>query len=477
MAGSLNYSIGSTGITVPSQQDLTNYYVNAFQTIYGAGINVGPETPDGQIIGISVQANLDVQELLVQIFNSFDPDLAFGTTLDQRVAINGIQRQAGTYTTTDITLVLTQSVNLYGLDQSVQAVYTVADNAGNNWQLQTTQLGIGPGTVALLFQSATPGAITTIPNTITNPVTIVLGVSSINNPTTYTSLGVNEETDAALKIRRQKSVSLPSQGYYNGLLAALENVPGVSTVIINENDTGGTSSVGVPGHSIWVIVGGSGSPANIAQAIYNERPLGVGLYNSGDLGANKYVITQADGSLFTVYWDSVVPQNLFIRFTATSLNGVTPPNIAAILSGLPSIFTPGVDQEVNINGLATDVQSIDPNTLVTNAGFSLSANGSYSVVLTPSFPNEQFAVSSANIIIIPIILSPIAITLQHLTSQQFSPLGGYGPYTYSVSVNNSGGSIGSTSGLYTAGSITGVADTILVTDSLSNTATSTVTVI
>lgn len=473
----LVYSLGSNGIVVPSQQDLTNYYVDGFKSIYGTDINVAPETQDGQYIGIATQVNLDTNDLIVQTYNSFDPDNAIGVVLDQRVAINGIQRQAGTFTVTNISLVLNQSVNLFGLDQTAQSVYTVSDAAGNDWQLQTTQLGTGPGSVVFAFQSANPGAISTIPNTITIPVTIVLGVTSINNPTTYSSLGVNEETDAALKIRRQKSVALPSQGYYNGLLAALENISGVTTAIIHENDTGSVDAFGVPGHSIWVIVGGAGSAAEIAQTIYNERPLGVGLYNSMDSGANSHVITQADGSFFTVYWDSVIPQNLFIRFTATSLNGVNPPNIAAILSGLPSIFAPGVDEEVNINGLATLVQDIDPNTLVTNAGFSLTSGGSYTVVLTPSFPNEQFAVSSANIIITPMIMIPTTSRIASGTHETFSALGGYPPYIYDVLVNNSGGGIGMLSGDYVAGATTGVTDTVRVTDSLSNLATAQVTVI
>jgi uncharacterized phage protein gp47/JayE len=184
-------SIGPTGLTIATQQELINQYTDAFEAIYGSDINLGPETPDGQLINIFVQSVLDLEDLLSQINSFFDPDQAVGVILDQRVAINGIQRQAGTYTVTNITLVLTQSVNLYGLDQTAQPVYTVADNAGNQWQLQTTQLGTGTGSLVFAFQSATPGALTTVPNTITVPVTVVLGVQSINNPTTYTTLGIN----------------------------------------------------------------------------------------------------------------------------------------------------------------------------------------------------------------------------------------------------------------------------------------------
>src|SRR5271154_5687844 len=111
-------SLGPTGLTLATQAELVTQYTTAFQNIYGTDINLGPETPDGQLMMIFIQSVLDLQDLLQQIYNSFDPDNAIGVVLDQRVSINGIQREAGTFTTTDITLILSQSVNLFGLDQS-----------------------------------------------------------------------------------------------------------------------------------------------------------------------------------------------------------------------------------------------------------------------------------------------------------------------------------------------------------------------
>lgn len=358
--------IDANGLQVATRQELVDYFTAAYMRIYGADINLGSDTPDGQMMNLFIQAILDVEDLLMQIYNMFDPDNAVGVILDQRVAINGIQRQAGTYTVTNVTIVTSQSVNLYGLDQTDQEVFTVADNAGNLWLLLTTELGVTIGTNVFAFRAATPGAQFTVPNTIDVPVTIVLGVDSINNPTTYTTLGVNEETDAALKIRRQKSVSLASQGYLAGLLAALENISGVSSAFVYENTTSVTNGDGVPGHSIWVIVAGTGSDADIAQAIYTKRNAGAGMF-----GETSYTIIQVDGTPFVVLWDTVLTENVFIAFTATSINGTTAPNIEAIRAGLVTSFIPGVNEEVNINTLATLVQQIDPNTLVTNAGFSL----------------------------------------------------------------------------------------------------------
>lgn len=556
--------LDATGLTVSTQAELLANFTTALQQIYGSDISLSSDSPDGQWINNIIQQILDLEDLIVQVNDSFNPDNAIGVILDQRVAINGIQRQAGTFTVTPVTIVNTQSVNLYGLDQTDKAVYTVSDGAGNQWVLQNSQLGLSAGTHSFNFQAALPGATTTTPNTITVQVTIVLGVSSVNNPTTYTTLGINEESDAALKLRRAKSVSLASQGYLQGLLAALENIPGMSSAFVFENNTGTTDGNSVPGHSIWVITSGSALAADIAQAIYTKRNAGCGMK-----GSITFTITQVDATPFTVLWDEVMAINLFITFTASSLNGTTPPNISVIRAGLPSTFVPGVAAEININALATQVQLLDPNTLVTGAGFTtgqtqiltlsgvpasgaftlnyggvdttslpytasasdiqsalraisgletavvtgtpisqtitidltsipsvsaliyadantlqtsgavaitLSYNEGYTNTLTPSSKQYQFVVSSPDIIIKPLVLLPINTTAAPTATVNYSALGGYGTYSYTISINNSGGSINASTGVYTAGSTPLVNDTIKATDKLGNTITTLVTV-
>lgn len=556
--------IGPTGLEVKTQQELVDQFTLAMQTIYGADVDLGSNTPDGQWMMDIIQEALDLEDLLVQINNMFDPDNAVGVILDQRVAINGIQRQAGTFTVTNITLVISQALNLYGIDQEAQAPFTVADNAGNQFVLQVTQNIATPGTYVFAFQAVAPGAVLTTPNTITVPVTIILGVTSINNPTAATTIGLNEESDAALKVRRQKSVSLASQGYLAGLLAALENINGVTSAFVFENNTDITDGDGTPSHSIWVIVAGTGADADIANAIYTKRNAGCGM--RGDI---LFTVTQVNGLPFTVKWDVVIAETLFISFTASSINGTTPPNVGAIRTGLPEKFVPGVNEEVDINHLATQVQNIDPNCLVTNAGFSTGAtqklnfsavaasggfkinyNGhisatinwndslptinskvqavtglatcvvtgsiaslqlvfnlssisliqglivasnnnlltggsvaitisydeGYTTTLSPSAKNRQFVVASANIVIVPMTLTPSSVQVAALATQTFIGAGGYGTLTYSFQTNNSGGTIDGSTGLYTAGSTGSVTDTVKVTDTFGNSATATVSV-
>lgn len=211
-------------------------------------------------------------------------------------------------------------------------------------------------------------------------------------------------------------------------------------------------------------------------------------------GSQSFVITQVDGSHFTVFWDDVVEVPLFTQIVVASLDGVTPPNIPAMLNaatGLPAIFTPGVDAQVNANEVSTLVQDIDPNTLAYPVTFSTTVGGSYTSSLTPSLANQQFSVQGSNTVIIPMYISSpqtiltvsggsviAALTVPHSTgSQTFLANGGFPSYTWSFQTNASGGSINPTTGAYTAGATPGT-DIVKVTDSFGtpNTAIVTITV-
>ncbi len=545
--------LDATGLQTQSRAELVTYYTAMYQQIYGADINLASDTPDGQMMNIQIQAILDLLDLITQVYNSFDPDNAIGVILDQRIALNGIQRQAGSYTVTPITLINSATVNLYGLDQTAQDVFTISDSASNRWYLMQTYIGLTSGSHVLMFRAATIGKQLTTLGTIQTIVTAVPGVASVNNPSTYLSLGVNEESDALVKIRRQRSVSISSQGYSEGLKAALENLPGVTSANVYENDTDYMNFPdGTPGHTIWVVVAGSGLPADIAQTIYVKRNAGAGMR-----GIQTYNVLQADGTFFQVRWDNVTLQNVFIFMVVESLDGITPANIGLIRTQIPNYLKPTVNEGMNSNQIGTIVQEIDPNAIVTSVGFSTglsqqlitenyedAVSGSfkldYNGVVTASFINwndtaaviqtkirtlpglstaivtnsgvnpiailsvdlstdpyynvlalfkvvqstlkkagaidlplnvslsgqnkinptqkiNQFLIQSSNIVIRPIYFYPSGASTSPGGTIQYFGAGGYGTYTFSIQSDSTGGAtIGSSSGLYTAGPNSGV---------------------
>lgn len=456
--------ITTEGLETQTMEELVTQFTADFEEIYGEDIILDSDTPDGQMMYIFIQAVLDVLDLLTQIYNSFDPDNAVGTVLDQRVAINGIQRQAGTRTVQDVVITVDRALTLTGVDDDPDDPYTVQDSEGNQWQLISTRNPSSAGSYTYSFQAAEVGEVISLPNTITLPVTIVLGVTAINNPNSYTTLGINEETDATLKIRRQRSVALSSQGYLEGLLAALENINGVTFAYVYENVTGSTDANGVPGHSIWVIIGGTASDEDIATAIYRKRNAGCGTY-----GSESYDVTQPDGSVFTINWDVVMLDDLFIKFTVASIDGENEPNYQAIKDSIVENFVPDVNETVDINALATAAQEGDDNALITGAGFSETAGGTYTNTLEPNNPTDRWSVAEERIIILPVAVSPQDEDIATEATQQFTAVGGYvtGDYAWTIEVDNTGGSINASTGEYTAGSTPGT-DTIRATDDLGN---------
>jgi len=387
--------VTAAGLTVKTIDEIVTFLTDALKAIYGDDINVDPDSPDGQWINTIAQMAVDNLELQVQIYNSFDPDQAPGVILDQRVALNGLMRLGGTFTITPVTVVTDRALSLAGLDAEVDnpdgTGFTVQDDEGNQFILVDSEVIPSAGSYSLAFRAKNPGAVETVPNTITTPVTIVLGVVSVNNPLTYTTLGINQETDAALRIRRQRSVAISSIGYLQGLLAALLNINEVTSAFVYENNTGAADGDGVPGHSIWVIVEG-GSDEDVAQVIYSKRNAGCGMK-----GDEEVVITQIDGSPFVIKFDRVENEDLYIEFDAESIDGVGTIDAGYIADQLVIRLVPGVYDRVNVNELATIVQEIDPNCLVTNAGFSTSGGGPFTTTLQPTSKNQRFVLDAANI--------------------------------------------------------------------------------
>jgi len=100
-------------------------------------------------------------------------------------------------------------------------------------------------------------------------------------------------------------------------------------------------------------------------------------------------------------------------------------------------------------------------------GATYSGDASYATSTAPCAP---FSVGAT------LALSPQSPSTPPSGSIAFSASGGTPPYTFSLSTNGSGGTIGASTGAYTAGTAGGTSDTVLVKDSAGATASTTVTV-
>jgi len=389
-------SLGPTGLQIKTRAEILSALLNGeapypgLLAIYGPNINVGPNSPDGQLLNILAQVAIDMEELIASVNAMFDPDQAVGTVLDDRCAINGVVRQGATYTIQNVDVTVTGALTLPGLDTTNP--FTVADSNGNQFFLLTSYSFGGTGTQTLAFRAAQVGPVLTTIGTITNIVTPTIGVTTVNNSAAATTVGLAQESDTSLRIRRAQSVSLPSKGFLQGLQGALIDIPGVIQAIVLENVTNSTDANGIPGHSIWCIVNAPTSDnAAIAQAIYVKRNAGCGMK-----GSISVPITQVDGTTFNVLFDHPTQVPLYINLTIAAITGTF--DATYIRNQLLAKLSYQIGQVADVTTIEALIKAIAPNVVVTNEGVSLSNSG-YTATLMPSAVNQLFVPALATVYI------------------------------------------------------------------------------
>tara|TARA_R110000744_G_scaffold185884_1_gene305268 strand:- start:8183 stop:9379 length:1197 start_codon:yes stop_codon:yes gene_type:complete len=351
--------LNENGLTVNTAAETRAELETLFRDIYGQDINLDQNSPDGQVVGITTQISTDLRELLVGIYNSFDPDNAVGTVLDSRVQINNIVRQGGSYTITPVDITVDRTVALDGLDSAFNDVdgigFTVQDDSGNEFILIDT-VELTAGTHSLPFRSKTVGLVNVTVGTVQNAVTIVLGVTDIDNSSAPTTIGQNEETDAQLRVRRQQSVSLGSSGYINGLLGAVLNISGVTAGKLYENITSVIDGDGIPAHGMWLIVEG-GANTEIADTIFRRKSCGSDM--TGDILID---IETESGAIFTARFDRPESTDLYVRFDIQPTITGASFGQAEIKAGIVESLLYGIGESSNTSAITTiSTQSINDN--------------------------------------------------------------------------------------------------------------------
>lgn len=385
-----------TGLQTATRQELLADLESAFREIYGNDILLDSSTPDGQLLNILAQKGVDIRGLLMQLYNSFNPDNAQGAVLDQRCAINNVFRKAGTFTTVSINITTDRALTLEGLDENYNnpdaTAFTVQDNEGNNFILANTQ-NLSVGTTACLFRAETLGNVVVLPNTITIPVTIILGVVSVNNPASALSIGTNEESDSSLRERRRQSVAINSFGYLNGLQAALLQLTGVNDAKVYENYTNSTDANGIPAHCIWVVMDG-GSSADIANTIYSKKSVGCDMK-----GSITYTITTPALTQFIAKWDNATIVPFYIKFDLKAATAGVAFDLDAIKADMESKLDFKIGDYAETANITTIAQeAIDNNG---GGGYAINVlvsndNANWSEYLSPAVASV-YSVSSITI--------------------------------------------------------------------------------
>ncbi|HEY4292046.1 baseplate J/gp47 family protein [Luteibacter sp.] len=242
---------------------------SGLQGIYGADINLDPDSPDGQMVGLIGQIRTDLEELGEDIYNSLDPDYAKGVWLEQRAAYAGLQRRLASYS-------YLRDVILSGRPGAIiPAGAVVADANSIRWRSVSSATLNGDGSARVDLRSEDLGAFDVPADTVLVIQTVVLGwqAATTLGPA---EVGAEEETDPRLRARFFRSRSRPATASEEAIEAKVAELPDVRQVVCLENYTDEVDADGVPAHGINVVVDG-GDDMAIATVIRQNKPAGTNM--------------------------------------------------------------------------------------------------------------------------------------------------------------------------------------------------------
>lgn len=264
--------ITSTGVVVPSEQDILAGVWADINAAFGGDLNMQLSTPQGQLAQSMTAIIGDAYSQIALLINQLDPDNASGSFQDAIGRIYYIDRVRSTGT-----LVL---ATVYGLVGAVIPAGALAQDLNGVQYTLTAAVEIGlPGSASASFQATTHGPIACPAGTLTKIITAVNGWESVTN-TVDGTVGGNEESRNAFELRRQASVAGNAHSSTAAIAAAVWSVSDVIDVLVIDNPTGspisyGSSSYSIVAHSVCVSVAGGDSTA-IAEAIWSKKPVGCG---------------------------------------------------------------------------------------------------------------------------------------------------------------------------------------------------------
>lgn len=293
-----------SGLIIPDTADILAEVRGEFRDAFGEALSVEDETPQGALMVAEAQSRAEAITAAANLANQINPDYAGGVFLDHVAALLGIQRRTATRTVVTGVTLSGQPATIIPTGSRARAT------SGGEFRLVAAVTLGGGGTGTGTFEAVETGPVAAAAGTLTVVVDAVLGWDSVTNPTAG-ALGVDEESDEALRLRRRNVLALQGLSTTEAISAEVLGVEGVRSLLIRENTTNANLVLGpvtlVP-HSIYACVDG-GAAQEIGEALFRAKTAGAA-FN----GAEAVNVTDPiTGVINEVLFDLPQAQDFLVR--------------------------------------------------------------------------------------------------------------------------------------------------------------------
>lgn len=315
-------TLTTAGLQIQTYDEILAELIARVRTALGANVNTSLQSVLGNLLRIQAEFEAVNQELLLAVYESFDPNSAEGAALDARLALTGTTRRGGTRSQILSAQFSGLAATAIANGRRVRLIQTQTV-----WEVVGGPYVIGGGgTVVGRVQSVVDGPIEAVA-TASSGWTILDVVAGW---TAFESLvdavpGRLAETAKEVRQRRRGDLFRAADGPLAAIKAAVANVVGLTSVNVYQNLGLTPDSDGIPGKSVNVVVDGVAyDDQDVIDAIWSRLPPGCDAYGTDVSGT----AVDAEGTPQTVRFDRVDAIDVWVRATLTTSTSETiyPPN-------------------------------------------------------------------------------------------------------------------------------------------------------
>lgn len=300
-----DYGLTPTGFKPKRLDVILNENNQNTRGVFGESINLEPESPDGQFNGVLSESESNLWQLAQSVYSAFDPEQAQGINQDRLYLLNGIKRKPATFST--------GIVSFLGFEGTViPSDFQVSTALGDVFSTTITgTIGIS-GSVDIPVVANNSGPVVAEIGQINVIVTPLTGLSTVINNAAI-SVGVAQESDDIFRARRRISTEFASTNLLDSLFSKLNQLEGVESVFVYENETDVIDGNGLPPHSFNAIILG-GDNTEIANTIWTTKPIGILSF-----GSVSVTITDSQGLPRTISFDRPTPVPIYVVINTNEL--------------------------------------------------------------------------------------------------------------------------------------------------------------
>ncbi|NOT72468.1 MAG: hypothetical protein HOP09_14700 [Hyphomicrobium sp.] len=222
--------LSDAGFVAPRSAD----YLDSIRADLAAALGVEIEWDSdlfaANVTMIMAQKLGELSELVQAIYDSWVVANAQGVNLSNLCALNGLQRKLATKGRVTCTITGTAGTIIAAGKQALSTV----DGVNTLWDLMDdTTIPVG-GSVDAMFEASVSGRYLAPPGAVSSIATPVVGWASVTNASDATP-GVNDESDDALRIRRQLAFQIGAGVSYLAIRSKLLALPFIEAAAVIDN--------------------------------------------------------------------------------------------------------------------------------------------------------------------------------------------------------------------------------------------------